>query len=158
MIERGTFVPSGRDFIGMGAERRLTLLLLPYCTDKASFQNGLWGPFKASPIFFGVGGLSRRRNSICETTGLNLLNMEKYLQDMSSGSSSFCIDSSWPWITPVNFESTLFHHRYLIYNRLFYIDSNDLQMFLNLCWKLTTGWWIWYQISDIKDCKILIIH
>ena len=54
----------------MGAERRLTLLSLSYYTNKYSFHHFLLGPFKPSPMLFGVrvfygGGTSR-----CEITGL----------------------------------------------------------------------------------------
>ena len=77
MSEGRNFVPSGRDFIGMGSERRLTFSFLSYLTKRASLQNCLWGPPKESPIFFGVGGLFWRRNSRCETTGLTWSNLER---------------------------------------------------------------------------------
>ena len=77
MSEWRTFVPSGRDFIGMGAERRLTFLFFSYWTKLASFQNCLLGPPKASPIFFGVGGFFGRWASRCETTGLTWSNIEQ---------------------------------------------------------------------------------
>ena len=41
MSEHRTFVPSGRDLIGMGAKRRLTFLVLTYFTNKGSFTQGV---------------------------------------------------------------------------------------------------------------------
>ena len=76
MSERRNFFPPGRDFIGMGAKRRLTFLFMSYWTKRASFQNFLWGPPVASPILFGVGGFFGRWTSRCETTGLTWSNLE----------------------------------------------------------------------------------
>ena len=70
MSENMNFFPSGRDLIGMVFERRLTFLLLSHCKNEASFQNCIWGPFRASPILFGVRGLYGRGTSRYDTTGL----------------------------------------------------------------------------------------
>ena len=77
MSEQRTYVPSGRDFIGMGAEIRIKCLFLSYWTKMASLQNCLWGFPKASPLFFGVGGFFGRRTSRCENTGLTQWNLER---------------------------------------------------------------------------------
>ena len=87
MSNWGTFFPSGRDLIGMVDERRLTFMFFSYWTNMNSFHNYLWGPFKPSPIFFGVGGFFGRRTSRCETTGLTWSNMEW----ISSRSVLWCI-------------------------------------------------------------------
>ena len=70
------FFPSGRDSIGIGSKIRLRFLFLSYCTDKASFQNCLWGNFKTSPILFYMGGFFGIITSRCEATGLTWSNME----------------------------------------------------------------------------------
>ena len=77
MSERRTFFPSGRDLIGMQAERRLTFMFLSYWKNRASLQNFLWGPFKLSSILFYFGGFFGRRTSRYETTGLTWSNMDQ---------------------------------------------------------------------------------
>ena len=64
------FSPLGRDLIGTGAKISLTCLFLSFFTDKASFQNCLWGPLKTSSILFGVGGFFGTQNSGYKTTDL----------------------------------------------------------------------------------------
>ena len=41
---------------------------------------------------------------------------------------------------------------------IFSIDSYILHIFLILCWRLMTVWWIWYCIYDHRYCKIFIIQ
>ena len=41
---------------------------------------------------------------------------------------------------------------------IFSIDSYDQQIFLILCWKFMTVWWVWYFINDRRYCRILIIQ
>ena len=76
LSEQRTFFPSGRDLIGVGAEIRLTVFIV-ILNKMSSFYYCLWGTFKTSPIFFGVGGLFGRRTLRCETTGLTWSNLEK---------------------------------------------------------------------------------
>ena len=70
MSERNTFFHQGGFFFDMGAQTGLTFLFLSYRTNKDYFQSCLWGPFRASPIFFGVRGFPWRLTSRCETTGM----------------------------------------------------------------------------------------
>ena len=70
MSEQSDFAPSGSDMIGMGSRRGLIFLFLPYCTNKDSSQNYLWGIFKPLPMFFVVGGFFGRKTSIFEAIGL----------------------------------------------------------------------------------------
>ena len=71
MSEWRTSYQSGRYLIGMGSKRRLTFLFLSYFSNKAYFQNVIWGPFRASQMFFGI------KTSRFETTGLTWSNMER---------------------------------------------------------------------------------
>ena len=75
MIERRTFVPSRRYLIGMGDKRRPNLFF-SCCTNKNSFQDFLWRPFKTSPTFFGLIGFFERQTSICETKILTWSNLD----------------------------------------------------------------------------------
>ena len=45
------FFPSGRNLIGMGAERGLTFLFLLYWTKRAYLQNYLWGPLNSHQYY-----------------------------------------------------------------------------------------------------------
>ena len=76
MSERRAFDTSGRYFIGMVDERRLTFFILLILKKRVYFYNCLWGQPKSSPILFGVGGFFGIQNSICETTGLTWSNLE----------------------------------------------------------------------------------
>ena len=77
MSEWRNCVPSRRDLIGMGTERRLTFLFLSYFTNKTSFHHCIWGHYKPSPILFGVGDLFEIQISRCETTGLTWSNLDQ---------------------------------------------------------------------------------
>ena len=60
-----------------GIQKKIYIFLfLSYFTNKASLQNFLYRPFKASPKLFGVRCFSGIWTSICETTGLNWWNIE----------------------------------------------------------------------------------
>ena len=84
------FYSFGVLFYWGGIRNKADILFLSYFTTKASFQSCIWGPFKPSPMSFYYGRFLWGRDSICETTGLNLSNIDQ----ISSGSdrSSFCID------------------------------------------------------------------
>ena len=77
----------------------------------------------------------------------------KYIQYMSSSSSSLCIDWSWTWIFRRFwwwFSSSSVPWDVIGYFPLI----SMIHTFFSLCWKLITGCWIWYYISDIRDCKV----
>ena len=99
MSEQRNFVPPGRYLIGMGIKRMLALLFLLYCTNKASFQNCLWGTLKPSPILFGVGRFFGRRTSIYETTGLNWSNLDAVSLLMEDEGPKW--QESWPEVVNV---------------------------------------------------------
>ena len=60
-----------------GIQKKDEIFFLSHCTNKDYLQNYLWGPFKASPMLFGVRGISGRCTSLCETTGMAWTNMEQ---------------------------------------------------------------------------------
>ena len=60
-----------------GIQNKDDIFFLLYCTNKSSFQNFLWWPFRDSSMFFGVIGLSRIWTSRCETTGINWSNIDQ---------------------------------------------------------------------------------
>ena len=43
----------------------------------------------------------------------------------------------------------------LIWYGIFSIGINYPHIFISLCWKLMTGWWIWDYINDIMVFKII---
>ena len=54
----------------MGSEIRLSILFVSYFPNKDYFHKCPWGPFKPSPMFFGMGGFFGIEISIGETTGI----------------------------------------------------------------------------------------
>ena len=86
--ERTTFVPSGRYLICMVAKRRLFLKLLLYCTNKYSLQNYLWGPLRASTMFFWVRSFSEIFQNVKQNVWLDKI-WTKSIKYLYSGRSSF---------------------------------------------------------------------
>ena len=84
-------------------------MFLSYCTDKASFQNCVWGPLRASTMLFGViGFFGRKIQDVKPQVRLDQIWI-KYMQGMSSGISSVCIDWCWPWIYHIESDGSRVH-------------------------------------------------
>ena len=157
MSERRKFVPSGRYFIGIGAEIRLIffschiaqirILSKIFSEDLLNFQQY----YLAWEVYLGD-----ELQDVKIQVWLDKI-WSEYLQDLFSGSFSFFIDLYFYWIFRVEFDGDWVHQTHLdmLYALLhWYLLSTH---FFSLCWGLMTGWWIWDCISDIWDCKIFII-
>ena len=73
----------------MGSKIRLTFLFLSHCTDKASFQNCLRGPFKPPPMLFMWDvSLGYEIQDVKPQIKLDQI-CSKYLQDLLYGRSYF---------------------------------------------------------------------
>ena len=159
MIERRTFANSGRELIGMGSKIRLTFLFLSYCTNKYSFQNFLWRPFKPSKNVLWCGrfiwgaNLKIRNHRYDQIKyGANIFK-RCYLVYLTSVQTNLDLEFFTCILMAIEFIKCT-----LICDRIFSIDINDPHIQFSLCWKLMTSWLIWYYISDIRNCKIFIIQ
>ena len=142
-----------------GSWKKADILLFLYCTNMASFHNHLWVDFKPWPMFFWYRRFlwetnfkfwNYRSDLIKSETNIfnifSLVDLPYECTDLDLGFST--------WILM----AVDFIKRALICARFFSIDSYDPRNSFSLCWKLMNGWWIWYCISDIRDCKIFIIQ
>ena len=80
MSDLSTFVPSGKDLMGMGYERRLKLLFLSYWTNNASLHSWHWGTLMDYTILLWTLRLYGRQTYKCETTGLIWSNLGHFFE------------------------------------------------------------------------------